>query len=253
MKHLIVVLCLILGLTSCTFETESDMSKKLLQQRSRSGSLTPGGKQRINFQLPHFMNEQGYPDPGNYTVQFSIVDPNNLSFSGDFVRARAEIVWSVSGNSVRRIVDCTDGMSVSGTAEGVAVYISDDSNITFSSVKPYAVSLQVAKGVRPAIQQPPVYSLGIVNLDPDSSIDIPIPLNIGAVSVAVAVTPTAIGTAIPDYSLRVQQISGTTIRKMYDPRQEFWVPLAGGSNKIGLQTGPSAPATEFQITLGIDG
>lgn len=258
MNRFITVLCLILGLANCTYETNSSEDEMIAntQQRSASGELTPGvDTQKVKMQVaPYFVNEVGERDAGNYTVQLNFADPNELAFSGDYIQARAEIVWSVAGNSVRRVVDCTDGMSITGTAEGVIVTIFDDSNITFSSVVPYSVGVQVAKGSRPSIQQPPVYSLGqIILLNPDSSTEILIPQNIGAVSMAVAFNPSTIDTPIPENSLRVQQKSGTTIRKTYDPRQEFWVPLIGGVDRIGLVTGPTAPAMEFQITLGIDG
>lgn len=247
-------------MNGCLTEIQDEQNGKLanmsnLQQRSKFGQLTPGGgqNQRVNFQLPHFLDEDQYPDPGNYTVQFNVTDPNDLNFSGDFVLPRAEIVWSVGGNSIRRVIDCTDGASLSGTAEGVAVNVYDDSNITFSPVVPYVVSIQVAKGTRPAIQQPPTYSLPITLLGVDAQVEVLIPSDIGAISLAAVVVPSTIGTPIPDYSIRVQQSSGTTIRKMYDPRQEFWVPLIAGVDRIQLTSGPTAPATEWQLTLGIDG
>lgn len=237
------------------YATEEEVTMSRNQQRSKFGNLTPGGgiNQRVNFQLPYFLDEDEVPDPGNYTVQFNVTDSNDLGTSGDFVLPRAEIVWSVGGNSVRRVIDCTDGASISGTAEGVAVNVYDDSNITLSTVVPYTVSIQVAKGTRPSVEQPPIYSLPIILLGVDATADVVIPEDIGAISLAAVVVPSAIGTAIPDYSIRVQQQAGTTIRKMYDPRQEFWVPLIGGVNRISLRSGPTAPATEWQLTLGIDG
>ncbi len=261
LNRVIAIAYIMYGLVGCTYEvqnTEDDMTTpRFAQQRSKRGNLNPGSgtNSQVNFQLAHIVNEDtGISDPGNYTLQFSVSDPNTGLAGGDLVRARAEIIWVAGGNSVRRVMDCGNGASITGTCEGVIVNIYDDSIVSHGSVfVPYTVSLSLAKGSRPSIQQPPVYSLDNLSLAPSGTTTVDIPQNIGAVSVFTAVSPVLLGTAIGAYDILEGQLSNAAGLKSYDPRQSDWVPLIAGATKLSLGRSAAAPATNWQITFGIDG
>jgi hypothetical protein len=252
---------------ACTYETvESQptdedtmglpaITKANLQQRSKTGQLTPGSTGKIGFQLPEFLTPDGKPDPGNYTLQFGVDDPNTSATVDGYVLTRAEIIWKVSGNDVRRVVDCANGVSVTGAAEGVSVSVFDETNGPRANSRPYVVSLQVVKGTRPSIQQPPVYSTAeAVLAGAGAFVDINIPANIGAVSVSVVVAPVNVGVAIGAYDIEVIQFAPTlTGRKRYDPRQDQWVPLVGGASLIEIQTSVACPPFRYQVSFGVDG
>lgn len=222
-----------------------------LQQRSRSGTLIPGSDQRVNFQLPFFLNPEGKKDPGSYVVQLSINDPNPVA-ANFRVEAKAEIIWSVSGNSIRRTVDCVNGMSVAGVAEGVSVNVYDDSSIGGGSPEPYIVSIQVAKGSRASIQQPPYYTMPLNSITAGSFIATDIPQNIGAISARVDIGPEDAGDNISEFDLEVLQQYGGGTLKAYSPKAG-WVPLAPATRQISIVSGPAAVNAYFQIVLGIDG
>lgn len=255
-------ICMILMafiMNACVCEFEEGPMQSGLQQKSKSGLITPmsGAAQGINFQLPQFLDHLGKPDPGNYTIQFGLEDPNvaaDLGASG-FIRARGEIIWKVGGQDVRRVVDVGNGVSISGTVEGVSAKIYDDS-VGAPSGRPYFVSMQVVKGSRPSVQQPPVYSLNAQTVEAAGAagLDVDIPQNIGAISVNITLFPVAIGTAIGAYDIKVSQLTpNNTVRRAYDPRQDQWVPLAPGATKLRFITSAAGPQTNLQIAFGIDG
>lgn len=244
-------------MNACLAETQADeQNGKLanmsnLQQRSKAGSLMPGSAQKLNFQLPYFLDQYGEVDPGSYVVQLSLADPNPVA-ANFRIEAKAEIVWSVSGNGIRRVVDCVNGMSISGVAEGVAVSVYDNSTIGGGSPVPYQVAIQVAKGNRASIQQPPFYTLPINILPPSSFISTDIPQDIGAISARIDIAPVTVGQPIGQYDIEaLQQYGGGTL-KAYDPRVG-WIPLAPAARQISMVSSVAASNAYFQIVLGIDG
>jgi len=68
--------------------------------------------------------QQNDLDPGEYTIQFQIVDPpiDNLGFA-----TYAYISWKVDGQEISRIVSVFNGSSISGVAEAVDVHLQDQS------------------------------------------------------------------------------------------------------------------------------
>lgn len=262
LNRIMFAIVFIMNTLACTSEVidspEEDpmgltpLQKQNLQQRSKTGLITPGTSQKVGFQLPEFLDPSGHPDYGNYTCQFNLDDPNTASVD---VLSRAEIIWKVSGNDVRRVIDVSNGASITGTAEGVSISVFDASSNILVTPKPYTVSLQVVKGSRPSIQQPPTYTTPVgLNAGAGDIQTVAIPQNIGAVSVSVVVYPFLAGTAIGAYDVRVAQISATgTLKKVYDPRQDQWVPLASGVTSIVIGSSLAAPQFDYQVTFGIDG
>lgn len=237
-------------LSACTYEQGEESME--LQQRSASGFITPGTDKQVHFQLPYFLDPDGNKDPGSYVVQLSLQDPNPVA-SGYRIEAKAEITWSVSGNSIRRVVDCVNGMSISGVAEGVAVTIYDDSSIGVGSPEDYLVSLSVSKGNRASIQQPPFYTLPIDIIAPGGFIATDIPQDIGAISARVDIGPVDAGDPIGEFDLEVlQQYAGGTL-KAYSPKTG-WVPLAPATRQIAIAAAAAlGDSAYFSIVLGIDG
>jgi hypothetical protein len=221
--------------------------------------------------------------PGPYTLQFGITGNTGIVGAID-AQAEALITWSVEGNFVTRRVALTNGLSVSGTAEAVRVIIYDVSKPGFATPNaPYNVSVQVVRGTRPAIQQPPTLNphpfVGDLNTNPPQPysqttftvlpghiLNLPIPNDAGVVSVFIVTTNnagttqgmTAAGTmlVIPPDSITVT-ITGSVDAPQWDPRGwPTWVPVPPGAAEITLQNnqaGGSAVAVDFSVWYGIDG
>jgi len=195
-----------------------------------------------------------------HTVQFNVT---NNPASNNPIRTEAIITWFVGGNTVIRRVSVGDGTSVSGTGNSVHVQIVDrtvDAGFGAPNGVEYTVSVQVAKGVRAAIQQPPILvpipgAFIIPPLGGLNEILVPVPDDTGIISVLV--TAYAFGlTTIPNCS--VSHNDGIVIQKIYNPTvYEDWIPLAPGATVIHLQNrypgAPGDPSIFFSVTFGIDG
>jgi hypothetical protein len=208
-----------------------------------------GSKYKIQAQFPKI---------GQYTVQFGIGDLPPVTGDGQY-KAQAEIIWSVKGNSVRRLVNCADGMSVSGTAEAVSITITDASNLDGAPSFRYVVSAQIAPGTRPSVQQPPVLETAARQLvDIGSSLQVLVPKDAGVISVYTAVAGSSQGFSavapLEAGSIRVGQLAGSASLKFYDPRDFQWVPLSPGTDKLLYTVAPGASqAVYFSTVWGIDG
>lgn len=104
-----------------------------------------------------------FPKPGYYTVQFNLVQKtpslDEAVLNPVVIRPQAEILWFVKGNYVRRVLNITDGMAISGTGESITINIDDESIIDSNGVEyEYDISVQVTPGTRPnlANSQPPI-------------------------------------------------------------------------------------------------
>jgi hypothetical protein len=204
---------------------------------------------------------------GNFTAQFFLVpkpgaapqppppDPPNFFAP---IQAEASIVWSIEGNSIKRLISVSNGSSITGVAQGVRIVVSD---VTTTPSSPpillgqsYFVGITVAPGVRGSDSIPPVLvrqSIVFVVLAA-SNIDIPLPLEAGAKSVLVTVADLA-GTAIPDQGARVAQSdSSSSALAMYDPRAFGFCPLVPGTVKINVAN-LTASTQVYTVIFGIDG
>lgn len=267
-RYLILVLLTLLGCSSpieCRDETCSQDDDQM--HGSVPGvplvQVLPkmGWSQGADFQpgsgITKSVMQQKLPEAGNYTLQFNVIDPNNANnlVGGDLVQAKAIITWKVNGNPVTRIVDCGDGVSVTGVAESVDVAIQDVSspgNIITRAL-PYTVTVTCAPGTRAAVQQPPINSLGRASIAPGASQTFDVPQNSGVISAMVVVAP-GVGGTIGAYQVLVQHFAQGTPLKTYDPRQSDWVPLMPGTTQIRVVCDAALLAnTLVQVTFGIDG
>jgi hypothetical protein len=216
---------------------------------STSGKITTRTTQAVQLQVQ-------FDDPGYYTVQF------NLAFTGSGIGfdCRAEIIWSVKGNSVRRLVTVSDGLSISGCGEAVKVRIFDNSQLPLGNLE-YLVSVQVTPGSRPSeadvnplLQLFASGSTTYVELLPaGNNIFFPIPSDSGALSVYITARFTfgaAAGLNIADTDLYIEQLSGRKIcggSSLYQ-----FVPLAAAVNSIQIFN-ISALNMFISCAVGIEG
>lgn len=256
MKYVWIYLLFLVGCMSPAVECYDDACTEAEEITMKSGlassnQLTPGVPSKVA------LLQTGPIEAGNWTVQFSINDPNGANLiAGDVVRARAEVNWMVAGQVVRRVFDCNDGTSISGNAEQISVRVVDNSVIAGGSVvRPYDVFIQTSPGNRPSVQQPPTYSLDVIQLSAgiaDQIVDIPD--NIGATALHVGIAPLNIGTAIGAYDVLVKQASTSlTLLSSCDPRQSEWITLVPGATKIQFVQGAAAPTTLWTPSFSIDG
>lgn len=211
--------------------------------------------------------QQIFENPGEFTCQFGITVAKNPTVTKMSNRARALIAWNVDGQPVQRLVSITNGTSVTGIADAVAVQIFDTTVVggfpNYNSNVPYIVTSSVAHGSRPSIQQPPSLDLfdpatGLAfTVTAGTNIFVPLPENIGAVSTFICVAPAPIAgvfqnTPILNQGAQVGQGQGGTL-KLFDPQAYAkWVPLASGTDRLQLINN-SAFDIVFSVQLGIDG
>jgi hypothetical protein len=195
-----------------------------------------------------------FEESGPYTLQFS-VDAENVPTD---VNPIAYIDWKVEGNWVHREITLISGTSISGTAEAVRVLIRDHQEA--GAGDEYRVSVQLAKGTRPNIQQPAMYARQSGELIPAAALgaagvlDVPVPQGIGVVSIYASVShivgagpvlipaQTVIGLGLGSFGYTMQ----------FDPTQPFWYPLPVTTGIVRF-VNSNAFAVDVTITYGIDG
>jgi hypothetical protein len=199
--------------------------------------------------------QQVFKVAGIYTVQFNIftIDPQPDPLIPVPILAEALIEWSVSGNPIKRRVSVANGVSISGLGEGVRVTVKDVSgSATLIGVR-YGIAITVAKGVRASFLRPPTLDRETISSVPAGGTALfAIPLDAGANSVEVLVGSSGAFPIIADQAIQVIQQAGATLFKVYDPRQENFVPLAAGATDI-LLTNHTAADIFASVTFGIDG
>jgi hypothetical protein len=265
---------LILGLLfliSCTFDTDSEINKEMpIQVNSKTFGWSASGRvgagdssgtinQANGVSLQANFKEKGLA--GDFTAQFTIGAPSRDLLLGERQRAVAEIIWSVEGNDVRRLVSCTNGLSVSGTAEAVKITIRDESENQTTPLFDYPVSIQIAPGTRPSTNQPPYYEVsGYTEVNNGVAEITLVPENAGVISLYVAVA-TDDGVPLEPGDITVEMRSGKTagtgtLLKSFDPvLNNGFVPISPGCQRIEITMHATATATSAFITpvWGIDG
>jgi hypothetical protein len=213
---------------------------------SASGTLTAGeGGDGTGVTLQANFEDE----PGDYTLQFGLIQP--VVESGEFIKAVAEIVWTVEGNEVRRLVNCVNGMTVQGTGQAVKVRIFDDST---STAIEYVVTALLVKGTRATVQQPPFLDGDYETFLAAEPANVrEIPQNAGVISVMITVLPVNNNDVISAQKFRVHhQSAAATQLKSYDPMAYNFVPLAAGATRLLLQNLTGFDVV-YMITYGIDG
>lgn len=291
MKYLIIVLGLFLAACGGSTEIGDDMtmgerggwsaSGKLLNSGTAIGNNVPlqvdFGQQlnkRAELAREFHLNPTLSDLPAkNYTVQFAV---GNLSVTGGEINPIAEISWAVAGNTVKRLVSVTNGMSVTGVGEAIKVVVYDatDQTAPAPTACTYDVEITVAPGSRPSEQQPATYTtylasdpffgaqvplLGMTFISPNSSIIVPVPQGIGIISTfATAVVSSSNGVTIPQGTALVEQNGFGGVTRIYDTQTtNGWVPILPQIQIIvlinGFPVAPGSPTIAFSLMWGIDG
>jgi hypothetical protein len=217
--------------------------------QSASGIIIPRTGSQVRFQPSLDMK-------GSYTLKFALEGPDEIATPG-IRRTIADVNWSLEGNWLHREIDVVNGASISGQCDAVDVTIRDTSLGT--SLGNYTVSVAIAEGVRPAMEQPPFLtglgdSQGSGVFPPGAFFyQVPVPQNAGVISVYTTVSA-LVGTALDPKDVLVSQNSGIGQVKAYSPLLiTGWVPIASGVTSIFISGGPAVPGTLWSVVFGIDG
>lgn len=204
-----------------------------------------------------------------HTIQFDGFDNNLDVGNGPDARtavAEAEILWSVEGNTIRRLVSVLDGQSVSGAAQAVAINIRD---VTLNgNAVEYSVGMSVVPGLRASTEQPPTLRINGINsavpgvpiqfgtgLVPAGSMTWTVPANCGAISAMISSAVVGVAANLDDSDLLIAfSVSNTQIIKRLDARgSNLWIPLFSGTRTITVTNNSAAKTIHVSCTLGIDG
>ncbi len=224
---------------------------------SAAGELITGVPQKALTMQANFKKRPGY-----YTIQFNVRRP--VAEVGQVLQTLAEVVWSVEGNSVRRLISIGDGATISGAGQGVRVKVFDNSTLAGGLVtnQPYPVSMQVVKGTRPTQSQQPILEVssavapGTTSLTPiaaGANAIFLVPENAGVTALYVAVNNT--GPA----ALRSGDVAGIFASNAvglkefnYDACQQ-WIAVPPGAIQIQIFNKTAADPIAVTLTWGIDG
>jgi hypothetical protein len=178
-----------------------------------------------------------------------------------------EILWSVGGNTQRRLVSIFDGAAITGVAEHFAINATDDTDPSdATNPTQYDVTITVARGVRGSTALPPIYQTYITNtntgavtfgnftLTAASHLDVPIPKNAGVTSVMV--TASYPGVVLTGAEFAFSQASTVpALLKQYNPNNYEFVPISPQADTLVFVNLASSggQTIEFSVTWGIDG
>ena len=239
-------------------------------QRSARGKLTmretDGGGNIVESPTNNQVSLQCELDGGMNTIQFGMIPKANTAANGQVSVAQATILWTVDGNTLRRVVTVGAGGSVSGSAHMVQV-IMEDATRTGPAYpagfdRLYDVSVQVSRGTRANIMQPPIlmpndssFVEGFALLAGGDDLFLAVPKDSGVVSFQCVVnSPT--GAVLPLGSILVKEVANTSTRRMYDPREygSSWIGLNPSVDEVHvINTNALADTCNVSILWGIDG
>jgi hypothetical protein len=203
-------------------------------------------------------------NPTNYTIQFGI----QKAAPDQIIQPQAEVIWSVEGNSVRRLVNVVNGLSIMGTGQAVKISMWDnlrDGQGGFTPDEPYIGSVQVSPGSRASLDHPPtlipdsfivtgddeaIYN-GAVTLFPGGSVAFPITDNAGVVSVM----PWFSGNSdVLDGDVYFNIGNNTDAYFEFNPaRAPIWVPVTAACSRIFMRNDSASETITVGIVFGIDG
>lgn len=140
-------------------DRELDYKPPILKGWSTAGFLSVGANQPLaGDAVEAVILAVNFKIPSTYTLQFfseGLAKPNP---GGTAIQTLAEVLWSVSGNSVRRLISVLNGTALSGAGEGVSVRIFDFSGNTIVR-STYGVSVLLSPGIRGSTAQPPMLEI----------------------------------------------------------------------------------------------
>lgn len=224
-------------------------------QNSSSGGWQSSGKLRVG-NVDQVSLQANFPQANVYTVEFG---PVNVAGA----RPRATITWSVEGGFVSRVVDVSDGTSVTGVGAAVKVVITDNSVVNSMFLPkdtPYDVSMIVSPGSRASSGEiGPTYCDGLKQFAYNDSADkrtYSVPQSAGAKSFNLALIDFAAHAPPTVGQVTVYQNNGTGAVAIYDAASILnqWVPLVAGVSNIILEVHSGTSVNwEGAVIFGIDG
>jgi hypothetical protein len=276
-RFLVMIVAMALFAIGCTNPTSEDpMSVNEIPDngmqfngKSQPNTLSIGQTQPVNAL------QASFPRASTYTVQFSVTPAQDVPTNMPNPEATEAIVnWVLDGNNISRRITVGNGISISGTAQGVNVQLLDVSKggtLTPPATGKYQVTVSVTPGVR-ANEPIPVclYPFGNVNataygafqLNANSTVLIPVPSDAGATSVQVlpsnisfpgVVTPGG-GLIIVEFFIVSSDGLTGVLTGGFDPTlEEGFVPLPPTCNMVQIRTRGVASPINFQVAFGIDG
>ena len=205
---------------------------------------------------PERPNLQCYDmEPGEYSIAFSIIPP---AAPNQAAASIAKVRWKLDGQQFQRIVSITPGMVISSRADAVDVALQDVSGLMGvgqAAGRPYKVSAALTKGLRPNVQQPPIYvpepAQILTVAGPTAELRVPVPQDAGVISFYVMVQA-------PDSSkIVVSQESTGSIATFPEYRPLIvpggWVPLFPGADLISVLNTDGANPAIAAVFFGIEG
>lgn len=182
--------------------------------------------------------------------------------------AQAEVLWSVGGVEIRRLVSVIDGLSISGAAQAVTVNIRD---VTLNNINlpaaTYSVGMTVVPGLRANTGQPPILRVNGTNeagtefqffggAAPGERCDWIVPSNAGVNSFFVIARLTgAAGAdmADTDLSIELDSINTGDMMRFDASSRNLWLPIFGGVRRIRVVNNHATRSMNLCVILGIDG
>jgi hypothetical protein len=179
---------------------------------SQSGKLTSENpNQPVTMQA-------NFPFSGVYTVQFSVASPP----SGVY-RAVALVAWTVEGNTITRLIDIGNGVSISAPAQAVRVIVNDMTTTALGGTagETYGVTVSATRGVRAVTGLPltlratsPSGDIQAFTIAPGATATFTIPQDAGVLGVEVTASVDVAAT-IADLIIAQVNTAGATRFKLY--------------------------------------
>jgi len=258
---------LVLVLTGCTMQVadsdggKDDMSTVIGAQLTDMSRTLVQGSQTAQLPVgtPNRGLQEGVLDPGEYTIQFSVIPPSdNKGFA-----AYAIVNWKVDGHQIRRVVSVASGAVISGVADSVDVQLVDVSDgpvyppLANGNPDPrqlYQIASTLSRGSRPSLNQPGVLltSRSAQQVAPGGGFQIwAVPQDCGVISAYISgPVPTPADTSA-NISIEFNDAAGVTLGFATVPASH-WVPLPSGTTQV-LITNTGVNTYPVNIFWGIDG
>lgn len=196
-------------------------------------------------------------EPGEYSIAFTILPPDNTAHE-QACAAIAYVRWKLDGQQFQRIVSITSGTVLSSRADAVDVAIQDVSGLMGVGQtvgRDYKVTAALTRGLRPNIQQPPIYvpqpATTLTIVAPGNDLRVPVPKDAGVISFYVMVEAPD-----PTKILVSQESTGSLatfpeFRPLVVPGG--WVPLFPGADVIDILNQDVANPANALVFFGIEG
>jgi len=113
-------------ITNCTYNTNIEQGDNMNLTASQITILTTSRNALGSFEGQLLNNvQQDDLEPGEYTIQFQIVEP---VVDGSGSATYAYVFWKVDGQQIQRIISVFSGSAISGVANSVHVQLLDQSD-----------------------------------------------------------------------------------------------------------------------------